>query len=72
MLEQDAQRVGVAEGTAHEERRDQVIDGLFRFFAGLTGRVTEQTIVGGDSHQHRVAFDDGALAAVIREAQGLR
>ena len=51
--------------TAFKKRRDDRFDPLPGAFAALAGSIAYQSIVGLDANKHRIALQNGPLAAVI-------
>ena len=63
-----AQRVGIGQRAVLEERSDHLFDGLLRQLAARPGRVAHQPVVRLHADEHGVALQDGAFAAVKRQA----
>src|SRR6202008_3233258 len=67
LLEQDSQRIGIADSASDQKWRDQAVDELLRRTRGFPGSVAEQTLVRRDANEHRVTFHYDSFAAEIAE-----
>lgn len=67
LLEQNAQRIGIADGAAGQKRRDEQIDDLLGCRVWRGGSIAEESGIGRDPDQHGIPLGDLVVRGRTRE-----